>query len=151
MANAPRQTGFFDAFAHPAWVVMMVAQMVLGLALVVALIMKYYMLVFGTVGCTGDDSSIANLVRCTPVLVMVAHFLLAVAAFRFVTVMFSDQPLAFVSPMMIALAGLFLLFLTGVSPEGSTWALAAVILVFFGVLAATLYAHYFFQVRAPKD
>jgi hypothetical protein len=151
MANAPRQTSFFDAFAHPAWVVMIVAQMMLGLTLAVALVMKYYMLVFGTVGCTGDDPSIANLVRCTPELVMVAHFLLAVAAFRFATIMFLDQPLAFVSPMMIGLAGLFLLFLTGVSPEGSTWSLAAVILVFFGVLAATFAAHYFLHLRGSKD
>ena len=151
MANVPKQTSFFEAFAHPAWVVMMVAQMLLGLVLAVALVMKYYMLVFGAVSCTDDDSSIANLVRCTPELVMVAHFLLAVAAFRFATVMFSDQPMGFVSPMMIGLAGLFLLFLTGVSPEGSTWSLAAVTLVFFGVLAATLIAYHFLHVRESKD
>ena len=44
MADTPNQLSFFDAFARPAWVVMMAAQMLLGLALAIVLIMKYYML-----------------------------------------------------------------------------------------------------------
>ena len=44
--NLTYEIAFFRAFQRPAWVVMMVAQMILGLALAVTLILKIYMLVF---------------------------------------------------------------------------------------------------------
>ncbi len=151
MADTSRPTGFFDAFARPAWVVMMVAQMLLGLTLAIALVMKYYMLVFGTVGCTGDDPSIANLVRCTPAMDIVGQFLLAVAAFRFAGFMFEDKPLTFLQPFIIGLAGLFLLFMTGVTPATVSWSMAAVILAFLGAIAATIAGHVYLHMRKSND
>lgn len=151
MADTTRPIGFFEAFARPAWVVMMVAQMLLGLALAIGLIMKYYMLVFGAVGCTGDDPSIANLLRCTPAMDMVAQFLLAVAAFRFAAYMFEDRPMTFLQPLIIGLAGLFLLFMTGVTPATVSWSMAAVILAFLGAIAATIAAHVYLHLRQSAD
>lgn len=151
MAETSRSTGFFDAFVGPAWVVMMVAQMLLGLALAIGLIMKYYMLVFGAVGCLADDVSIANLLRCTPVMEMVAQFLLAIAAFRFAAYMFDDKPLTVLQPLMIGLVGLFLLFIAGVSPGNVSWAMAAVIIAFLSTIAATLAGHVYLYVRKPTE
>ncbi len=134
---------FLAAFARPTWVVMIVAQMLLGLALAIALIMKYYMLVFGTAVCTVEDASVANMVRCTPTLVMLAHFLIAVAAFRFAAVMFVDRPLALVPPFAVGLMGLFLLFLAGIGNTDVSWALAAVILALLACVTIAMGALYY--------
>lgn len=146
MTDTPNQLSFFDAFARPAWVVMMVAQMLLGLALAISLIMKYYMLAFGAAVCTEGDPSMANLIRCTPVMVIAAQFLLAVAAFRFAAYMFSDQPLAFLVPLTLGLAGLFLLFMSGITATGASWGLAAIILGFLVAIGATISGHYFLHI-----
>lgn len=151
MADTPQSHSFFEAFVRPAWVVMMVAQLLLGLALAIALIMKYYMLVFGTAVCTGDDTSIANLIRCTPVMVMVAQFLLAMAAFRFAAFMFSDTPLAFLPPLILGLVGLFLLFMSGIRPADSSWALAAVMIAFLGTVVAAVAGQYLLYTSKSVD
>jgi len=142
---------FFAAFAGPAWVVMMVAQMLLGLAFVFALTLKYYMVVFGTAVCTADDDTLGNMIRCTPTLVMTAHFLIAVAAFRLARCMFVDRPLAVLPPLMLLLAGVFVLFLTGVSASSASWALAAVILALLVSLGASLFAYYWFDLRKKAE
>lgn len=149
MAENSRSPNFFEAFIRPAWVVMMVAQMLLGLALALTLIMKYYMLVFGAVGCVGDDQSIANLVRCTPTMELVAQFLIGVAAFRVAAYMFSDTPLALLQPLAVGLIGLFLFFMTGVVPATVSWSMAAVILTFVGAIAATFAGHVYLHMRKP--
>ncbi|MFK7753386.1 MAG: hypothetical protein AB8B51_12635 [Sedimentitalea sp.] len=148
MAETSKPAGFFDAFVRPAWVVMMVAQMLLGLALALSLIMKYYMLVFGTLGCVDADTSIANLLRCTPAMELVAQFVLAVAAFRFAAFMFDDKPLGFLPPLVIAIAGLFLLFMTGVSPANASWPMAAVIVTFVTTLATAIGGQVYLRTRA---
>lgn len=151
MATSSTGSNFVAAFARPVWVVMMVAQMVLGLVLTIGLIMKFYMLVFGTVGCTGDDPSIANLLRCTATVVLVAHFLIAMAAFRFAAVMFTDRPLALLSPLVVALVGLFLLFLSGVQIGDASWSLAAVILALLATVCAAGAAQYFVSRQKSQD
>lgn len=151
MAKSSTGSDFVTAFARPVWVVMMVAQMVLGLVLTIGLIMKFYMLVFGTVGCTGDDPSIANLLRCTPTLVLVAHFLIAMAAFRFAAVMFSDRPMALLSPLVVALVGLFLLFVSDVQIGDVSWSLAAVILALLVTLCAAGAAQYYVSRQPPQN
>ena len=151
MSDQTRTPEFLAAFARPAWVVMIAAQMLLGLALAIALIMKYYMLIFGTAVCTADDVSIANLVRCTPTLVVIAHFVIAVAAFRFAAVLFVDRPLALISPFAVGLLGVFVLFLSSIDIADVSWALAAVILVLLACVSTALLAHYYLSHLKPRD
>lgn len=151
MAKSTSGSDFVTAFARPVWVVMMVAQMVLGVVLTIGLIMKFYMLVFGTVGCTGDDPSIANLLRCTETTVLVAHFLIAMAAFRFAAVMFADRPLAVLSPLVVALVGVFLLFLSDVQIHDVSWALAAVILALLATVCVAGAAQYYLSRHRSQD
>lgn len=134
---------FFRAFQRPAWVVMMVAQMILGLALAITVAVKIYMLVLSPHVCTADGVSLGNMIRCTGTLEIIAHFLLAMAGFRFAAFMFMDRPRLLLGPMMLGLSGVLLLFLSGLTLEGASWPVAAVTLVLFGTVAAIVAAQTF--------
>lgn len=135
-------TGFLSAFAYPSWVVMMVAQMVLGLALFVCLIVKYYMLVFGTLICTADGESLGNMIRCTTTLEIVAHFVLGVAGLRFAACLFVDNARALLMPLMIAVIGVVILYVSQLSIAGASWAVAAVLVSLILCLSALFAAQY---------
>ncbi|MEM9549972.1 MAG: hypothetical protein AAGA05_02285 [Pseudomonadota bacterium] len=136
--NLSYDIAFFRAFQRPAWVVMMVAQMVLGLALAITIILKIYMLVFSPYVCTADAESLGNIIRCTGTLEIVAHFVLAMAAFRFAGVMFLDRPRMLLGPLMLGISGALLLFLSGLTLSEASWPVAAVILVLFVAISATV-------------
>lgn len=133
--NLTYDIAFFRAFQRPAWVVMMVAQMVLGLALAITLIVKIYMLVFSPHICTADGETLGNIIRCTKTLEIIAHFVLAMAGFRFAGGMFLDRPRMLLGPLMTGIAGVLLLFLSGLSMAEASWPVAAVIVVLFAAIS----------------
>lgn len=148
MADEPRPqtTGFLNAFAHPSWVVMMVAQMLLGLGLFVSLILKYYMLVVGTEVCSPDGATLGNMIRCTPTLEIAAHFVLGVAGLRLAACLFVDSPRALLTPLMVGVVGVLMMYLSGLTIAGASWAVAAVLLALMtclSVLFAGLYLKFF--------
>lgn len=128
---------FFRAFRRPAWVVMMVAQMILGLALAITVIVKIYMLVFSPYVCepAQEVATLGNMIRCTGTLEIIAHFVLAMAGFRFAAFMFHDRPRLVLGPMMLGISGVFLLFLSELSLDAASWPVAAVIVVLFTAMA----------------
>lgn len=134
--NLTYEIAFFRAFQRPAWVVMMVAQMVLGLALAVTLILKIYMLVISPYVCTADGETLGNIIRCTGTLELIAHFVLAMAGFRFAAFMFLDRPRLLLGPLMLGLSGVLLLFLSGLTLTEASWPVAAVIAVLFVTISA---------------
>ncbi|WP_299969624.1 hypothetical protein [uncultured Roseobacter sp.] len=142
---------FLQAFLRPAWVVMMVAQMVLGLGLAVTLIVKYYMLVVGTSVCTADANTLGNLIRCTPTLNIVAHFVLAVAAFRFAAFMFADRPQALLGPLMVALGGTLLKVLSDLTHGSASWAGAATIVTLMLGISAIFGAQVYLRNSARRS
>ncbi|MDA8585029.1 hypothetical protein N9L47_02045 [Rhodobacteraceae bacterium] len=134
--NLSYDIAFFRAFQRPAWVVMMVAQMILGLALAITLILKIYMLVFSPYACTADGETLGNIIRCTGTLETIAHFLLAMAGFRVAAFMFVDRPRMLLGPLMLGIAGVLLLFLSGLTLAEASWPVAAVIVVLFASMTA---------------
>ena len=141
---------FMSAFQRPAWVVMMVAQMLLGLGLFVALILKYYMLVIGTVGCLPDADTLGNMIRCTGTLEMVAHFIFGMAGFRFAAFMFQDRPRAMLGPMMVALVGVFLMYISGLTYAVASWSVAAILVTLILAMSAIYGAQIFLRRRDPQ-
>lgn len=130
---------FFDAFQRPAWVVMMITQMLLGLVLFVTLILKYYMLLIGTDGCAADGSTLGNMIRCMGTLEIVANFIFGMAGFRFAAMMFQDRPRAMLGPLMVALVGVFVMLLSGLTYAVATWTVAAMIVTLM-LAMASIYA-----------
>lgn len=132
------EIAFIRAFQRPAWVVMMVAQMILGLALAITIILKVYMLVFSPYVCTAEAETLGNIIRCTGTLEIIAHFVLAMAAFRFAGFMFLDRPRLLLGPLMLGISGTLLLILSGLTLAEVSWPLAAVILVLFAAISLTV-------------
>ena len=141
---------FFRAFQRPAYVVMMAAQMILGLALAISLIVKFYMLAFGTELCTEDGVSLANMIRCTPLLVIVGHFVLGVAAFRFASFMFQDRPRLILGPLMLGLSGTLVLFLSGLNHQTASWSAAAVIVTLMLAISAIIAGQVYLSYRRDQ-
>jgi hypothetical protein len=127
---------FLRAFQRPAFVVTMVGQMILGLALAITLIAKFYMLVFGTEVCAPDGDLLGNMIRCTPVLEIVAHFLLGMAGLRVAGFMFQDRPRMILGPLMLCLVGVLLLFLSGLTLASASWPVAAIVVSLMLSIAA---------------
>ncbi|MEP5762309.1 MAG: hypothetical protein ABJ327_23940 [Litoreibacter sp.] len=132
----PQSEGFLSAFAHPAWVLMMVAQMLLGLALFLALVLKYYMLVFGTEVCVPNIDTLSNMVRCASALEITAHTVLGVAGFRLAACLFVDNPRGLLLPLMIGVVGMIMMYVSGVTVLAASWSVAAVLLALMICLMA---------------
>jgi hypothetical protein len=128
------------AFERPAYTVMMVCQMLLGLGLAVALILKVYMLIFSDQVCTADSNTLGNLIRCTGTLELVAHLLILVAGFRIAALMFSATPYLLLEPLLLALTGVLLLFLSDLKIAGATWFLSLILLVIFSAMSGIFIA-----------
>lgn len=148
MSDAPPQAPqrLLDAFAQPAWVVMMVGQMLLGLALFVSLILKYYMLVLSAEVCVPDGDTLGNLIRCTPTLDITAHTVLGVAGLRVAACLFADDPRALLQPLLVGVIGVLLLYLSGITSAAASWAGAGLLLalvIALSVLFAGLYLKVF--------
>ena len=136
--NLSYDIAFFRAFQRPAWVVMMVAQMILGLALAITLILKVYMLIFTAHVCTADGETLGNMIRCANTLEIVAQYVLIMAGFRFAAFMFLDRPRMLLGPLMLGLSGVLLLLLSNLSLAAATWSVAAVLVALFGMIAAVV-------------
>ena len=123
--SGAQDAAILAAFRRPALIVMHVAQMILGLALGIALIVKCYMLVFGTGTCAPDGQTLRDLIGCTPTLEIAARVLLAATGFRIAAFLFGARTRAVLEPMMLALCGVLLLLLSGLTVEDASWPLAA--------------------------
>ncbi|MEY8120471.1 MULTISPECIES: hypothetical protein [unclassified Falsihalocynthiibacter] len=145
MVNSENSNSFFAAFQRPAWIVMMVAQMLLGLALFLTLILKFYMLVVGVDGCLEGSTSTGNLIRCTGTLEIVANFIFAMAGFRFAEFMFQERPRAMLGPLMVAVSGVFVMLMSGLTYQVATWSVAATILTLMLAISAIIAAQVYLR------
>lgn len=126
----PRQAaqGLHSAFERPAKVVLTVCQMLLGLGLAVAIVLKVYMLVFSNHACTEDGETLGNLIRCMPILAILGHFLLALTAFRFAALLFERNVAQIYETLLLGISGVVLLLLSELTLASLTWELALVLL-----------------------
>jgi hypothetical protein len=122
------------AFEGPVLVVLLLCQMVLGLGLAVTIILKIYMLVFTDQTCVPDGETLGNLIRCTPTLAIVAQYMMAIAAFRMAAQFFSVQLKMILEPLLIGVAGVLAMVLSGVTFADANWQASLMITAIFAVL-----------------
>lgn len=128
------------ALERPAFTLMIVCQMLIGLGLSIALVLKVYMLVFTNQVCLADGTTLGNMIRCAQTLELLAQFLIMVAGFRFAALMFTNAPFLLLEPLLLALTGVFLLFLSDLSIAASTWYFSLIMLVLFGAMSSVFVA-----------
>jgi len=128
------------ALERPAFTLMIVCQMLIGLGLAIALVLKVYMLVFTNQVCLADGTTLGNMIRCAQTLELLAQFLIMVAGFRFAALMFTMAPFKLLEPLLLALTGVFLLFLSDLSIAAATWYFSLIMLVLFGAMSSVFVA-----------
>ncbi|QPC88338.1 hypothetical protein GA830_17420 [Mesorhizobium sp. NBSH29] len=129
-----------SALERPAFTLMIVCQMLVGLGLAFALVLKVYMLIFTNQVCVADGTTLGNMIRCAQTLELMAQFLILVAGFRFAALMFTMEPYQLLGSLLLALTGVFLLFLSELSIATATWYFSLIILVLFGAISGVFIA-----------
>lgn len=128
--NTDPTADFVDAFRKPSWVVVMVCQLLLGLALLITLVVKLYMLVLGEHACTPDGETLGNMIRCISTTELLGHFLLTVTGFRLVGLLFDPALGQILQIMFLGVCGTLILFLSKIYSEAFNWQAAMMLLVF---------------------
>lgn len=105
---------------RPARLVPMICQMILGLALIIAIILKIYMSVLTDHQCVADSISLGNLLRCEPTLSLMASILAFSAAIELARCLFSEGLDRVAAPVILALGAALLKLLAGFD-DGTGW------------------------------
>lgn len=116
-----------DVAARPARLVPMICQMILGIALLVALVLKAYMAVLTDHQCVPDAVSLGNVLRCEPTLGLMGTVLALSAGFELVRALFSEGLERIATPLILALGATLLHLLAGYQ-TGAGWREALLIL-----------------------
>ncbi len=130
----------FDWMERPAAVVALVARMLVGLGLAVAIISKVYMQLLTDLRCEPDAVSLGNSIRCVPTFDFVAIAMGFVAAIGFTAALFSRNRVNLFETVIMALATAILNSLSSLADAAPDWQVALVLLVLF---AALLLARHF--------
>lgn len=112
---------------RPARLVPMICQMILGLGLMIAIILKVYMAVLTDHQCAADSISLGNLLRCTSILSLMASILALSAGIELARCLFSEGLDRVAAPVILALAAAMLEFVAGFD-DGTGWRDALVLI-----------------------
>ncbi|MEM9139300.1 MAG: hypothetical protein AAGB15_05675 [Pseudomonadota bacterium] len=112
--------------ARPARLIPLICQMILGVALLIALVLKAYMAVLTDHQCVAEETSLGNLLRCEPTLLIMANILALSAGFELVRCLFAETMERVIGPVILALTAA-LLMLVGGFPGGAGWREALVL------------------------
>ncbi len=123
---------------RPARIIRWVCQMIIGVGLTVALILKIYMLVLTDYQCTADGTTIGNAIRCTSALELTAYTLALVAAFDLAYLLFEDTMERAVRPLLMGLSATLLFILSGLTVETANWQIAMTIVALAAALTGGL-------------
>lgn len=106
---------------RPVRLVNMVCQMILGLGLAVALILKVYMAVLTDHSCVADAATLGNTIRCTPTLTLLGYVLALSAGFELACRMFGSDAERVTGPIVLGLAAATLSVLGDIQSGETAW------------------------------
>lgn len=112
---------------RPARLILMICQMILGLGLLIALVLKVYMAVLTDHVCTTETGTLGNAIRCMPTLVLMANVLALAAGIELARALFQEGLARIIAPIALALAAA-LLALLAVFPGAAGWREALLLL-----------------------
>ena len=85
--NRQRSGRYELAVERPVTIIATAMNIILGVALAIALVLKIYMLVLTDYVCEADGATLGNLIRCTATLDLVAAFFAATATINAATIL----------------------------------------------------------------
>ena len=85
--NRQRSERYELAVERPVTIIATAMNIILGVALAIALVLKIYMLILTDYVCEADGATLGNLIRCTATLELVATFFAAAATINAATIL----------------------------------------------------------------
>ncbi len=134
--SAP-DNAFFLAIERPALIIKTVLQMILGAGLVVALIVKVYMLVLTDLVCTGEGGSLGEAIRCADTL-QITGYVFALAAGIEGASLFFRRAFDLIRTLTLAVAGAMFIALSVQMNGVADWRLSLAIFTLAVVIAGAL-------------
>ena len=145
-ASASPDDRLREAIERPARLIRTICQMLLGLGLAIALILKVYMLILTDHQCEADVKSLGNLIRCTPTLVMVGYAVALSAGFAVAYRLIAGSVGRFIlRPVLLAVASVLIIYVAQFDPAAADWRRALEL----GVLAVLLLGTVWLVSREP--
>lgn len=136
--SAPNDT-FLLAIERPALIVKSVLQMILGAGLVIALIIKVYMLVLTDLVCTGEGGSLGEAIRCADTFQIVGYVFALAAGFEGASLFFSRVGADMLQTLMLAVTATLFLALSVQMNGVADWRLSLAILTLAALIAGNVF------------
>ncbi|MEL7471129.1 MAG: hypothetical protein AAFN27_21935 [Pseudomonadota bacterium] len=124
---------------RPARLIRTILQIVLGVGLAIALILKVYMLVLTDHVCTTDGTSLGNVIRCTGTLHLMAYVLAISAGFELAYRLFFDVIEQTLTPIALGFAAAVLFTLGRLPGDPLGWRDAIVLVVLTGAMVGIIW------------
>ncbi len=147
--SAPNDT-FLLAIERPALIVKSVLQMILGAGLVIALIVKVYMLVLTDLVCTGEGGSLGEAIRCTDTLQITGYVFALAAGIEGASLFFRRAGADLSQTLMLAVAAALFIALSVQMGGQADWRLSLSIFTLSVVIAGVIFGHRWLR-RSGED
>ena len=125
----------FNAFERTANVIAVIARMLVGLGFAIALFLQVYMMILTDYRCEEGSETLGNLIRCTPIMEMIAYVITLLAGIGLAAAFFSPKRMQILETLTMLLVAVVINFLTGLSLATATWQIALVITALFAAMA----------------
>jgi len=141
----------FNGIERSILVIALVARMLVGLGLAIALFLQVYMRILTDHLCTGDGTSLGNLIRCADPMQMIAAAITLMAGIGLAATIFSPRRLELLETLTMLLCAVAINFLADLSIENASWQVAMVILALFAALGSMMLVRIFLPRRRQSD
>ncbi|MEL6523439.1 MAG: hypothetical protein AAFQ66_20870, partial [Pseudomonadota bacterium] len=128
----------FNGIERSVLVIALVARMLVGLGLAIALFLQVYMMILTDHRCEAENPSLGNLIRCADPLEMIAAAITLIAGIGLAATIISPRRLELIETLTMLLCAVVIHFLSGLTIESATWQIALVILALFAALGSLL-------------
>ena len=138
MDNHLLSAGYERTVERPAIIVATAMNVILGLALAIALILKIYMLVLTDHVCTADGTTLGNIIRCTTTLEMIAAFFAATAMINAAVILLVPRIEFFSRTLGFAAAAAFISLMSAFTGGDYNWQLTLASTALFAITFSAL-------------
>lgn len=125
--------------ARPVYLVKVICQMLIGIGLAIALIVKIYMFILTDLQCMSDTISLGNKIRCTDTLAIMAYGLALSAGFELAYRMFGEGIHGAIDPLIVGVSSAFLFMVSSLTLEKVDWQVALLLTSLTLTIGALLY------------
>lgn len=138
LENSPA-VNLYRFAARPAYLIKVICQMLTGLGIAIALIVKVYMFVLTDYQCVADENTLGNRIRCGDTLAIMAYGLALSAGFEMAFRMFREGIAGAIDPLIVGVCSAFLLIISSLSLDNASWQVAMLLASLTLSVAALLF------------